>query len=213
MPLCVASTIFALRPAVRGRLTRRGRVPQRPVCQAGDVEVLARSSSQQFLEVAAELLGQIPIAFAHPTTMAGSDGYKGGLGVITGAVNRAGRSIDLAIAATANVHRVPLLTTNTSELSIISDLIGARDPSALHPSEPHPREGVVADGDPTPGIGLGLTHLPKPCGGTWIGGGWACSSRPVLPSRPPRRAVGRPRRSRCRRRRTPTVARTPAPAR
>jgi toxin FitB len=48
--------------------------------------------------------------------------------------NRGGRprrrAIDLAIAATANIHAVPLLTHNTSAFEIISDLIDARAPSA-----------------------------------------------------------------------------------
>ncbi len=33
------------------------------------------------------------------------------------------RAIDLAIAATANVHDVPLLTTDTADLTIIDDLV------------------------------------------------------------------------------------------
>jgi predicted nucleic acid-binding protein len=33
------------------------------------------------------------------------------------------RAIDLAIAATANVHEVPLLTTDAADLAIIEDLI------------------------------------------------------------------------------------------
>lgn len=33
------------------------------------------------------------------------------------------RAIDLAIAATANVERVPLLTTNVADLAMISDLV------------------------------------------------------------------------------------------
>jgi predicted nucleic acid-binding protein len=36
------------------------------------------------------------------------------------------RAIDLAIAATANVHRVPLLTANTADLTIINDLVTVR---------------------------------------------------------------------------------------
>ncbi len=36
------------------------------------------------------------------------------------------RAIDLAIAATANVHGVPLLTHNTSDFEIISDLTDAQ---------------------------------------------------------------------------------------
>ena len=41
------------------------------------------------------------------------------------------RSIDLVIAATANVHGVPLLTRNTADFQIISDLTDARHPSEL----------------------------------------------------------------------------------
>ncbi len=33
------------------------------------------------------------------------------------------RAIDLAIAATANVHQIPLLTRNTKDFSIINDLV------------------------------------------------------------------------------------------
>jgi toxin FitB len=48
--------------------------------------------------------------------------------------NRGGRprrrAIDLAIAATANIHAVPLLTHNTSDFEIIGDLTDARAPSA-----------------------------------------------------------------------------------
>lgn len=33
------------------------------------------------------------------------------------------RAIDLAIAATANVHKVPLLTADTADLAIIGDLV------------------------------------------------------------------------------------------
>ncbi len=43
------------------------------------------------------------------------------------------RAIDLAIAATANVHGVPLLTHNTSDFEIVSDLTDARAPSAVQP--------------------------------------------------------------------------------
>jgi predicted nucleic acid-binding protein len=38
------------------------------------------------------------------------------------------RQVDLVIAATANVHRVPLLTHHTADLSIISDLVVVREP-------------------------------------------------------------------------------------
>src|ERR1700742_1098766 len=41
------------------------------------------------------------------------------------------RSIDLVIAATAHVHGVPLLTHNTADFQIISDLTDARHPSEL----------------------------------------------------------------------------------
>jgi hypothetical protein len=36
--------------------------------------------------------------------------------------------MDLAIAATANVHKVPLLTDNTGDFTIIADLVDARSP-------------------------------------------------------------------------------------
>ncbi|MDX6649388.1 MAG: toxin FitB [Solirubrobacteraceae bacterium] len=36
------------------------------------------------------------------------------------------RAIDLAIAATANVHHVPLLTANAADLAIIDDLVTVR---------------------------------------------------------------------------------------
>jgi toxin FitB len=38
------------------------------------------------------------------------------------------RAMDLAIAATANVHRVPLLTHDNADLQIIGDLVDARAP-------------------------------------------------------------------------------------
>ncbi len=38
------------------------------------------------------------------------------------------RAVDLAIAATANVHGVPLLTPNHSDFQIISDLVDVRHP-------------------------------------------------------------------------------------
>src|SRR3954454_3831092 len=38
------------------------------------------------------------------------------------------RTMDLAIAATANVHRVPLLTHNTADFQIIADLVDVRAP-------------------------------------------------------------------------------------
>ena len=53
------------------------------------------------------------------------------------ASNRGGqprrRAIDLAIAATANVHDVPLLTHDKADLLIIGDLIDVRDPSEFEP--------------------------------------------------------------------------------
>jgi toxin FitB len=48
------------------------------------------------------------------------------------------RAIDLALAATANIHGVPLLTHNISDFQIISDLTDARDPSALQPTMSDP---------------------------------------------------------------------------
>ncbi|MGH2853262.1 MAG: PIN domain-containing protein [Solirubrobacteraceae bacterium] len=45
------------------------------------------------------------------------------------------RAIDLALAATANVHGVPLLTHNVGDFQIISDLTDAREPSAFQPTE------------------------------------------------------------------------------
>ncbi len=38
------------------------------------------------------------------------------------------RAIDLAIAATANVHGVPLLTADTADFAIIDDLVEIRSP-------------------------------------------------------------------------------------
>jgi predicted nucleic acid-binding protein len=38
------------------------------------------------------------------------------------------RAIDLAIAATANVHQVPLLTRDREDLRIIEDLVEVREP-------------------------------------------------------------------------------------
>ena len=40
------------------------------------------------------------------------------------------RTMDLAIAATANVHNVPMLTENTADFRIIRDLVDVRAPSA-----------------------------------------------------------------------------------
>lgn len=50
------------------------------------------------------------------------------------------RTIDLAIAATANVHKVPLLTDNVGDFRIISDLVDARPPSRT--------DGEAPTGDP-----------------------------------------------------------------
>ena len=38
------------------------------------------------------------------------------------------RALDLAIAATANVHRVPLLTHNAADFQVIGDLVDLRTP-------------------------------------------------------------------------------------
>ena len=38
------------------------------------------------------------------------------------------RAVDLAIAATANVHHVPLITHNTGDFRIIEDLVDVREP-------------------------------------------------------------------------------------
>ncbi|WP_238600887.1 PIN domain-containing protein [Mycobacterium celatum] len=46
------------------------------------------------------------------------------------------RSIDLVIAATANVYDVPLLTHNTGDFHIIGDLVDVRHPSEVGPPEP-----------------------------------------------------------------------------
>lgn len=40
------------------------------------------------------------------------------------------RAIDLAIAATANVHGVPLISHNTDDFNLIRDLVDVRRPSA-----------------------------------------------------------------------------------
>ena len=46
------------------------------------------------------------------------------------------RAIDLAIAATANVHGVPLLTHDIGDFQIISDLTDARSAPEFKPPEP-----------------------------------------------------------------------------
>ncbi|EUA52231.1 hypothetical protein I553_2417 [Mycobacterium xenopi 4042] len=48
--------------------------------------------------------------------------------------NRGGarrRSVELVIAATANVHGVPLLTHNAGDFRIIDDLVDVRHPSEV----------------------------------------------------------------------------------
>ena len=45
------------------------------------------------------------------------------------------RALDLVIAATANVHKVPLLTRNSKDFALIADLVDTREPktrSAIH---------------------------------------------------------------------------------
>lgn len=51
------------------------------------------------------------------------------------------RAIDLAIAATANVHGVPLVSHDTGDFHIIGDLTDARIPSDL----PRPESGPAVD--------------------------------------------------------------------
>ena len=46
------------------------------------------------------------------------------------------RAIDLAIAATANLERIPLLTHDVGDFQIIRDLTDARAPSDLDPNTP-----------------------------------------------------------------------------
>jgi toxin FitB len=41
------------------------------------------------------------------------------------------RALDLVIAATANVHRVPLLTRNPKDLALISDLVETEAPPSI----------------------------------------------------------------------------------
>jgi predicted nucleic acid-binding protein len=40
------------------------------------------------------------------------------------------RALDLVIAATANVHKVPLMTLNPKDFALIADLVDARAPTA-----------------------------------------------------------------------------------
>jgi predicted nucleic acid-binding protein len=69
--------------------------------------------------------------------------------------NRSGqprrRSIDLAIAATANIHRVPLLTHNTGDFQIISDLVDVRNPFEPRPLQPGSGTGSPGHHDSPPG--------------------------------------------------------------
>lgn len=48
------------------------------------------------------------------------------------------RTMDLVIAATANVRKVPLLTENVGDFQIISDLVDARPPSRADAEAPPP---------------------------------------------------------------------------
>jgi predicted nucleic acid-binding protein len=66
-------------------------------------------------------------------------------GRLSAAVNNRGgqprrRAVDLAIAATANVHGVPLLTLNVADFRIISDLTDARHPSDIQLAESDPTQ-------------------------------------------------------------------------
>jgi predicted nucleic acid-binding protein len=58
--------------------------------------------------------------------------------------NRGGRprrrSIDLVIAATANIQGVPLLTHNTGDFQIIGDLVDVRHPSQVQQLDPRASE-------------------------------------------------------------------------
>jgi predicted nucleic acid-binding protein len=58
------------------------------------------------------------------------------------------RAIDLVLAATANVHGVPLLTHNTSDFQIIDDLTDIRDPSTLQRVEAGSPAEPTTDEDP-----------------------------------------------------------------
>jgi predicted nucleic acid-binding protein len=57
------------------------------------------------------------------------------------------RAIDLALAATANVHGVPLLTHNTGDFQIIGDLIDARDPADVPPVKSDSATADASEGD------------------------------------------------------------------
>ena len=58
---------------------------------------------------------------------------------------RQGHRIRLLLAATANIHGVPLLTHNIQDFRIISDLTDVCDPSALQPVKPEPATESVSD--------------------------------------------------------------------
>lgn len=83
--------------------------------------------------VRTQRLGAIESAFDPLPVTAGVAREWGRLAAAV--TNRGGqprrRAIDLVLAATANVHGVPLLTHSTSDFQIISDLTDARDPSAV----------------------------------------------------------------------------------
>jgi toxin FitB len=49
-------------------------------------------------------------------------------GLRLGVIESRRRAMDLAIAATANVHRVPLLTHDVADFQIVDDLIDVRAP-------------------------------------------------------------------------------------
>jgi predicted nucleic acid-binding protein len=53
------------------------------------------------------------------------------------------RALDVAIAATANVHHVPLLTLEPKDFGLIADLIDARAPSAMQRPDDHTARGVA----------------------------------------------------------------------
>jgi predicted nucleic acid-binding protein len=57
------------------------------------------------------------------------------------------RAIDLVLAATANVHGVPLLTRDIADFQIIADLIDARDPSTLGTPESDSTAEAEVEGD------------------------------------------------------------------
>lgn len=67
-------------------------------------------------------------------------------GRLAAAVNNRGgqprrRATDLAIAATANVHGVPLLTLNVADFRLIGDLTDVRHPSDVQPGDSEPGPG------------------------------------------------------------------------